>query len=93
MQASASGALAQGSGSKIWGREVARGAWEDLAGWEIIVPVVGAGIGTGKGGKGGEGEAETRMWRVDVSLEEIGASLLADGVVRSEVLLKWCKEG
>ncbi|KAK3691158.1 origin recognition complex subunit 4 [Vermiconidia calcicola] len=30
LQASASGALAQGAGSRIWSKDVARGAWEDL---------------------------------------------------------------
>lgn len=30
LQASASGALAQGAGSRVWSKDVAKGAWEDL---------------------------------------------------------------
>ena len=62
------------------------GAWEELAQWELVVAAAG---------KGGEERAEVRMWRVDVSLEEIGAALGMEGGgggVSREVLLKWCKE-
>ena len=89
LQASAAGAQAQGGVTKIWSREVGVGAWEELARWELLV--------AGTAGKRGEESAEVRMWRVDVSLEEIGAVLGMEGSgggggVGREVLLKWCKE-
>ncbi|KAK3704823.1 origin recognition complex subunit 4 [Vermiconidia calcicola] len=37
LQASASGALAQGAGSRIWSKDVARGAWEDLIGCGLVM--------------------------------------------------------
>jgi origin recognition complex subunit 4 len=85
LQSSASGALAQGGVTKIWGKEIAKGAWEELAEWEIFVP---AALGKGKG----EDAADTRMWRVDVTLEEVAACAGDVGAGVSEVLLKWCKE-
>ncbi len=69
---------------KVWGREVAKGAWEELGEWEILVP-------SWLGKRGDEG-VETRMWRVDVSLEEVGASLESVGKGVGDVLGKWCKE-
>jgi origin recognition complex subunit 4 len=85
LQSSASGALAQGGVTKIWGKEIAKGAWEELAEWEILVP---AALGKGKG----EDAAETKMWRVDVTLEEVAACAGDVGAGVSEVLLKWCTE-
>src|SRR5436305_607251 len=47
LQSSASGAAAVSAGSKIWGHEVAIGAWERLAEYGLIVPAIGAaGLGT-----------------------------------------------
>lgn len=37
IQASASGALAQGAGHRIWGKEVARGIWADLVGMGLVM--------------------------------------------------------
>lgn len=37
LQASASGALAQGAGSRIWGKEVSKGAWEELFEFGLIM--------------------------------------------------------
>ena len=85
LQSSASGAFAQGGVTKIWGKEIAKGAWEELGNWEILVP---AAPGRGKG----DDAPETKMWKVDVTLEEI-AACVGDGALGvSEVLAKWCKE-
>lgn len=71
--------------TKIWGKEIAKGAWEELGNWEILVP---AALGRGKG----DDAPETKMWKVDVTLEEI-AACVGDGALGvSEVLAKWCKE-
>jgi origin recognition complex subunit 4 len=37
LQASASGALAQGAGSRVWSRVVAKGAWEDLIAFGLVI--------------------------------------------------------
>jgi origin recognition complex subunit 4 len=92
LQASASGAAAVGGASRVWGREVAEGAWERLCDLELMVPATGgtglAGGVTGHGGGVGMGGSRGgRMWRVDVGLEEIG---VCEGL--SAVMLKWCRE-
>lgn len=80
---SAAGQLAMGAGARIWCIEIARAAWERLVALELVVPAIGGSAGVG--GAKGEG---SRMWRVDVSLEEIGPSV--DGL--GTVMAKWCKE-
>ena len=81
-QSSAAGQTAVGGGARVWGREVATGAWERLAELELILPA------TGGGGKGDMGRANGRMWKVDVGLEEIGPSVSG----MSGVMAKWCRE-
>ena len=78
IQSAAGGAVASGSATKVWGRDVARMEWERLVGWELMVPVIGGG-GTGAGS----------MVRVDVALEEIAPSF-GPGIDR--VLEKWCRQ-
>lgn len=56
--ASVSGATA--TPGRVWGRDVAREAWEKLVTWGLVNPV-GAGSGT----------ADGRMFRVEVSFEEV----------------------
>jgi origin recognition complex subunit 4 len=85
LQSSASGALAQGGVTKIWGNEIAKRAWEELGDWAILLP---AALGKGKG----DDAPETKMWRVDVTLEEIAECVGDIGSGVSEVLAKWCKE-
>lgn len=58
LQASAAGSMAQGAGSRVWGKGVAKGAWEELVECGLIME---------DGRAGGTG-------RVDVGLEEIGMS-------------------
>jgi origin recognition complex subunit 4 len=82
IQTSSTGVTALGSSAKVWGRDVALGAWEKLADCELLVP---AGIGGGAGRDLGIGG---RMWKVDVGLEEIAGSI--DGL--SGVMAKWCRE-
>ncbi|KAI9704783.1 MAG: hypothetical protein M1836_006563 [Candelina mexicana] len=94
VQSSASGAAAVGAGSKVWGREVAMGAWENLMDYELLVPAIGTlgGVAAVSGTGGGTGSREVgrtgKMVRVDVGLEEILPSV--PGI--SAVMAKWCKE-
>ncbi|KAF8855294.1 hypothetical protein BDZ45DRAFT_655569 [Acephala macrosclerotiorum] len=81
IQTSSSGVNALGSSAKVWGRDVALGAWERLAEYDLLVP---AGMGAGVKDSGTAG----RMWRVDVGLEEITGSV--DSI--STVMAKWCRE-
>ncbi|EPS42699.1 hypothetical protein H072_3348 [Dactylellina haptotyla CBS 200.50] len=85
-------------GMKLWGKDVALAAWERLAEWELIVPVVGAaayggGIGVTASllvgsGSSGVGRRESRMFRVDVGLLEIKRQGRSWGM--SSVLQGWC---
>ncbi len=81
IQTSSTGVTALGSSAKVWGREVALGAWERLANYELLTP---AGIGGGGRDTGTAG----RMWKVDVGLEEVTGSV--EGL--SGVMSKWCRE-
>ncbi|GKZ26597.1 hypothetical protein AbraIFM66951_002774 [Aspergillus brasiliensis] len=45
---------------RVWGRDVAREAWEKLVSWGLISPV-----------GGGSGTADGRMFRVEISFEEV----------------------
>lgn len=60
IQTSSTGMAALGSSAKIWGREVALGAWERLVDYELLVP---AGIG---GGTSRDFGVRGRMWKIDV---------------------------
>lgn len=71
--------------TKIWGKEIAKGAWEELGDWEVLVPAA-----LGKGNS--DDAAETKMWRIDFTLEEIAACVGDVKAGVSDVLAKWCKE-
>ncbi|CUS08580.1 unnamed protein product [Tuber aestivum] len=72
---------------RLWSKEVALGAWERLAEYELLVPVVIS------GGSGGGVSREGRMWRVEVGLAEIGKCLeMGRAGVGRAGLGKWCKE-
>ncbi|KAM3085221.1 origin recognition complex subunit 4 [Clarireedia jacksonii] len=80
IQTSSTGVTALGGSAKVWGRDVALGAWERLVDYDVLIP---AAIGAAQvGGLAG------RMWKVDVALEEI------PGCVDSlpGVMQKWCRE-
>lgn len=79
VQSSTSGMLALGGGSRVWGRGVAEMAWERLASLGLLLP---AGIGGAR-----QAGMEGRMWKVDVTLEEIPAA-----VKLNSVLARWCRE-
>ncbi|KAL8710631.1 MAG: hypothetical protein Q9220_004855 [cf. Caloplaca sp. 1 TL-2023] len=78
MQSSAAGQTAVGGGLRVWGKEVAIGAWERLVELEVILP---ANLGL-------RGSARSHMCRVDVALEEIEGSV----PLMSSTMIKWCKE-
>ncbi|RHZ46183.1 origin recognition complex subunit 4 [Aspergillus thermomutatus] len=61
---------------RVWGRDVAREAWEKLVSWGLINPV-----------GGGSGTADGRMFRVEVSFEEVVAMAGSGGS-----LGKWWRE-
>jgi origin recognition complex subunit 4 len=82
IQTSSTGVAALGASAKVWRRDVALGAWERLADYDLLVP---AAIGGGGGRDVGVGG---RMWKVDVGLEEITGSI--DGL--SGIIAKWCRE-
>lgn len=82
VQSASSGLLAVGGNVRVWSRGVASTAWERLIGLGLLVP---SGIGGGR--TLGSGGLDGRMWKVDVSLEEIPA-----GVKLSTVMAKWCRE-
>ena len=81
---SASGATALGGAARVWGRDVALGAWEKLETLELLVPALGTG---GAGGMADVGRTG-KLWKVDVGLEEIGGSRLD----MSSIMARWCKE-
>ena len=83
VQSASAGMLAVGGSARVWSRGVAGTAWERLIGLGLLVP---SGIGGGRA-LGSHGGLEGRMWKVDVSLEEIPAA-----VKLSAVMAKWCRE-
>jgi origin recognition complex subunit 4 len=92
------GGALTGTGMRSWSKETARGVWEDLASWELIVPVSGL-AGNSVGGRAGEegigGEsAGTRMYRLDVTLDEVAWAVKEKlgNVGAGDVLGKWCRE-
>ncbi|KAL4871799.1 hypothetical protein BDV12DRAFT_183384 [Aspergillus spectabilis] len=62
---------------RVWGRDVAREAWERLVSWGLISPVGGGG-----------GTADGRMFRVEISFEEV-VSLVGTG----GGLGRWWRDG
>lgn len=80
IQTSSTGVTALGSSTKVWSRDVALGAWERLAEYEVLVPAT---IGAGNGHVGG---TAGRMWKVDVALEEITGSVQS----LPTIMAKWC---
>ncbi|KIW19840.1 hypothetical protein PV08_00415 [Exophiala spinifera] len=92
------GSTLTGAGLRQWSKATARGAWEDLAQWEVIVPASGAGAGgTGRSGDDGLVAGEgvgTKIFRVDVTLDEIAWAVKerAGGTGVGDVLVKWCSD-
>lgn len=96
IQRSASGVIVTGGGLRLWNKDTARGAWEDLGAWEIIVPVSTAGSLSGHSGEEatGEGGGSVKMWRIDVSLHDVTWAIRQklNGMGIGETLEKWCRE-
>lgn len=78
VQSATSGMLALGGGVRVWGRGVAEMSWERLMSLGLLLP-------TGLGGR--HGGLEGRMWKVDVTLEEIPTA-----VKLNTILARWCRE-
>lgn len=78
VQSATSGMLALGGGVRVWGRGIAEMSWERLVSLGLLLP-------TGMGGR--HGGLEGKMWKVDVTLEEIPVA-----VKLNAVLARWCKE-
>ncbi|KHN97047.1 Zinc finger, FYVE/PHD-type [Metarhizium album ARSEF 1941] len=82
VQSSTAGMLAMGGSARAWSRGVAGIAWERLAALGLLVP---AGVGGSRSlGHGGLG---SKMWKVDVALEEIPTAAKL-----SASLSRWCRE-
>ena len=95
LSALSKGGTLAGAGLRSWSKETARGAWEELAQWEFIVPASGTG-GSGRlgdEGLGGDG-IMTKMFRVDVTLDDVAWAVKEKlGTAGAgETLIKWCKE-
>jgi len=75
--AAASTTLGLGIGGKVWSREVAKAAWEQLVETDLLLS-----------GGGGMGSGAEHMVRCDVALEEIEGAV--PDMERG--LVKWCRE-
>ena len=75
VSAAASGASA--TPGRIWGKDVAREAWEKLISWGLVVPLGGGSAGDG------------RMFKVEVSFEEV-VNFVGQG---GGTLGRWWREG
>ncbi|KID79260.1 Zinc finger, FYVE/PHD-type, partial [Metarhizium brunneum ARSEF 3297] len=82
VQSSTAGMLAMGGSARAWSRGVAGVAWERLIALGLLVP---AGIGGSR--SLGHGGLDSKMWKVDVALEEIPTA-----VKLSTTLARWCRE-
>lgn len=82
-----------GAGLRSWSKETARGAWEELAQWEIILPASGGSARLGDEGLGGDGII-TKMFNLDVTLEEVAWAVQRKlgSAGAGDTLMKWCKE-
>ncbi|KAI1108092.1 origin recognition complex subunit 4 C-terminus-domain-containing protein [Nemania sp. NC0429] len=82
VQTASSGLLALGGGARVWSRGVAVVAWERLVWLGLLIPA-----GIGGRSNAAHGGLEGKMWRTDVSLEEIPAAVELPGF-----LAKWCSQ-
>ncbi|KAJ1333444.1 origin recognition complex subunit 4 [Microdochium nivale] len=82
VQSAGSAMLALGAGAKAWGRGVSAAAWERLVLLGLLIP---AGIGTRS--NAAHAGLEGKMWKLDVSLEEIPTAVELPGY-----LGKWCSQ-
>lgn len=64
-KASASAYGATATAGRVWGREVAREAWEKLVEWGLIMAADGG------GNSGGGSAGDLQMFRLEISFEEV----------------------
>jgi origin recognition complex subunit 4 len=76
-RASAAASGASATPGRIWGKDVAREAWEKLIDWGIVVPLSGGSTGDG------------RMFKIEISFEEV-TNLAGNG---GGALGRWWREG
>lgn len=84
INSAASGALASGAGTRVFGKDVARREWEKLVQYGLLVAVASGAFGLGSVNPSGAGKG-MEMVRVDIALEEIPLS-----VEMNAVMEKWC---
>ncbi|KAI1749994.1 origin recognition complex subunit 4 C-terminus-domain-containing protein [Xylaria castorea] len=82
VQTASSGLLALGAGARVWSRSVAVVAWERLVSLGLLIPA-----GIGGRSNAAHGGLEGKMWKIDVSLEEIPSAVELPGF-----LAKWCSQ-
>ncbi|KAI4603014.1 hypothetical protein KJ359_005804 [Pestalotiopsis sp. 9143b] len=82
VQSASAGMLALGAGARTWGRAVAGMAWERLVSLGLLIPA-----GIGGRSNAAHGGLEGKMWKLDVSLEEIPTA-----VELPSFLVKWCTQ-
>lgn len=82
VQTASSGLLALGAGARVWSRGVAVVAWERLVSLGLLIPA-----GIGGRSNAAHGGLEGKMWKMDVSLEEIPTAVELPGF-----LAKWCSQ-
>ncbi|RYP13268.1 hypothetical protein DL765_006942 [Monosporascus sp. GIB2] len=82
VQSSSSGVLALGAAARSWGRGIAAVAWERLVSLGLLIPA-----GIGGRSNAAHGGLEGKMWKLDVALEEIPATVELPGS-----LVKWCTQ-
>lgn len=82
VQTASSGLLALGAGARVWSRSVAVVAWERLVSLGLLIPA-----GIGGRSNAAHGGLEGKMWKMDVSLEEIPTAVELPGF-----LAKWCSQ-
>lgn len=82
IQSAGAGMLALGAGGRLWGRGVAAMAWERLATLGLLIPA-----GIGGRSNAAHGGVEGKMFKLDISLEEVPAAVELPGF-----LAKWCSQ-
>lgn len=82
VQSASSGMLALGAGGRVWGRAVAVMSWERLVFLGLLIPA-----GIGGRSNAAHGGLESKMWKLDVSLDEIPSAVKLPGF-----LVKWCTQ-